>query len=190
MKKLFLSVLTIMLVLAIVLLPTSVNAATIESDKTEMNVGDVVKLTITTDNDVESMQFDVKFDSSKYQYINDSAESKLGSTDSGLVANDIVRVSAFNLNSEETDVITLSFRATAEGQSVPFAITGLVELGNSGETFANPQIEVAKIGPAPATEDGFVNDQGEKVKEHARTGKSNSSVMKVITAVTMALMMI
>ena len=53
MKKLFLSVLTIMLVLAIVLLPTSVNAATIESDKTEMNVGDVVKLTITTDNDVE-----------------------------------------------------------------------------------------------------------------------------------------
>lgn len=64
MKKLSLGIVTIMLVLAI-MLPVTVNAATLTTQTTQMNVGDVVEIEVTTNQAVESIQFDLKFDRSK-----------------------------------------------------------------------------------------------------------------------------
>ena len=57
MKKSFFGTITVMLLLAMVL-PLSVNAATLTVDKSEMNVGDVVTVEVNTKQNVESIQFD------------------------------------------------------------------------------------------------------------------------------------
>ena len=68
MKKLFLGIVTAMLLLGM-MLPLSVNAATLtlEKGKTEMKVKDTVEVTVTLDNPAEEFQFDLKFDNKKYQ---------------------------------------------------------------------------------------------------------------------------
>ena len=97
MKKLFLSIITLMLLLSVVM-PVTVQAATISIDKTQMKVGDIVEVKVSTKKDVENIQFDMKFDNTKYEYVNGSATSKLDSTGSNLISENVVRVSAFNLN--------------------------------------------------------------------------------------------
>ena len=146
MKKLSLGIVTIMLVLAI-MLPVTVNAATLTTQTTQMNVGDVVEIEVTTNQAVESIQFDLKFDRSKYEYVVDSAttDGKLEATDSNYIANDIVRVSAFDFNGAKADTVKMKFKAIAGGESVPFNVVGLVEIGESGETFDKGEITVKQI---------------------------------------------
>ena len=82
MKKLFLSMTVIMLA---VMLPLTANAATINAvtpnGKSEMQVGDIVEVTVKLDEkQVESMQFDLEYDNTKFQYVQESAQSDLNST--------------------------------------------------------------------------------------------------------------
>ena len=64
MKKRILTIAT-MLFLAI-MIPLTVNAATISAEPTEMKVGDIVTVTVEVNTaDTEAVQFDLDFDDSK-----------------------------------------------------------------------------------------------------------------------------
>lgn len=177
MKKLSLGIVTIMLVLAI-MLPVTVNAATLTTKTTEMNVGDVVEIEVTTNQAVESIQFDLKFDRSKYEYVVDSAttEGKLEATDSNYIANDIVRVSAFDFNGAKADTVKMQFKAIAGGESVPFNIVGLVEIGESGETFDKGEITVKQIigGEEVANGGQYLDANGNAITKLPQTGNQNA----------------
>ncbi len=177
MKKLSLGIVTIMLVLAI-MLPVTVNAATLTTKTTEMNVGDVVEIEVTTNQAVESIQFDLKFDRSKYEYVVDSAttEGKLEATDSNYIANDIVRVSAFDFNGAKADTVKMQFKAIAGGESVPFNIVGLVEIGESGETFDKGEITVKQIigGEEVANGGQYLDANGNAITKLPQTGSQNA----------------
>lgn len=163
MKKLFLGIVTVMLAIA-VMIPT-VNAATIAPDKTEMKVGEIVTITITTNDEVEYIQFDLKFDNTKFQYMTDSAKSALGATASNLTSKDVVTVSAFQLKDETTKEISLQFKAISVGEHVPFKVEGTVEIGNNGEIVENPDTEVIKIEEGP-----YVDDDGNLITTLPKTG--------------------
>lgn len=163
MKKLFLGIVTIILALAI-MLPT-VNAATLSPDKTEMKVGEIVTVTLTTNNEVEYLQFDLKFDNTKFEYMKDSAKSTLSATASNLTSNDIVTVSAFDLNGGTTKEISLQFKAISTGTNVPFNVEGTIEIGKDGETIENPEIEVLKIEEGP-----YVDEDGNIITKLPQTG--------------------
>lgn len=175
MKKSFFGIVTIMLLLAIVL-PLSVNAATLSVDKSEMNVGDIVTVEVTTDQDVESIQFDLQFDRSKYEYVNDSAESDLDATDSNLIADNMVRVSAFDMNQEKADTVTMKFKAIAGGTSVPFKVVGTVEIGENGEVFDAPEVQIKQIkgeNTEVANSTQYVDGKGQVITRLPQTGDKN-----------------
>lgn len=145
MKKTILKTIILTLILAF-LSPLSVNAAKITVNKDEMRVGEQIEVTITTDKPVESMQFDLNFDPSKYEF--EKVTSEFSSTGYNLVKNkDAVRVSAFDFNGKKTDTVTLCFNAIATGEGIPFTVGGVIELGEDGEDFGNDiTVTVSKIG--------------------------------------------
>lgn len=175
MKKSFFGIVTIMLLLAMVL-PLSVNAATLSVDKSEMNVGDIVTVEVTTKQDVESIQFDLQFDHSKYEYVNDSVASDLDATDSNLIAENMVRVSAFDMNQAKADTVTMKFRAIAGGSSVPFKVLGTVEIGENGETFDATEVQVKQIkGESTELNNStqYLDGKGQAITRLPQTGGKN-----------------
>ena len=68
MKKTVLGIITVVMLVAM-MLSTSVNAASLSTDKTKMEKGEIVTVTVKTDEAVESMQFDLKFDTTKYKLV-------------------------------------------------------------------------------------------------------------------------
>lgn len=175
MKKSFFGTITVMLLLAMVL-PLSVNAATLTVDKSEMNVGDVVTVEVNTKQNVESIQFDLQFDSSKYEYVNDSAVSDLDSTDSNLIAKDMVRISAFDMNAAEADTVTLEFKAIAGGTSVPFRVVGTVEIGENGEQFDATEVQIKQINGQTevANNPQYVDGKGNAITRLPQTGSKKT----------------
>lgn len=175
MKKSFFGTITVMLLLAMVL-PLSVNAATLTVDKSEMNVGDVVTVEVNTKQNVESIQFDLQFDSSKYEYVNDSAVSDLDSTDSNLIAKDMVRVSAFDMNAAKADTVTMKFKAIAGGTSVPFRVVGTVEIGENGEQFDATEVQIKQINGQTevANNPQYVDGKGNAITRLPQTGSKKT----------------
>ena len=143
MKTKILGIVTMVTVL-LAMLVTSANAATMTADKTEMQKEDVVTITITTNQEVASMQFDIAFDSSKYEYVENSAKCDLANTKSKVISEGVVRVSAFE-SGNATDTLTLQFKAIDNGENVPFTISNtefVVGSDVTGETFDEDTINV------------------------------------------------
>lgn len=184
MKKLFFGTITVMLLVAM-MLPLSANAATLEKNKNQMLVGEEVTVTVTTDQNVEALQFDLTFDDTKYSYVSNSQESALDSTKSHLLQKNMVRVSAFDENGDKTNKVTLKFKATNTGSNVPFAIKDQkVLVDESGvETFAaGAKVSVDKIGPkaGQAGNGGgsgapqYVDNAGQAITMLPQTGDPNA----------------
>ena len=131
MKTKILGIVTMVTVL-LMMLVSSVNAATMTADKTEMQKGDEVTLTVTLEEPAQSVQFDVEFDASKYEYVEDSGKSDLQFTGSSLISDNVVRVSGFAFDDESTTTITLTFKALENGEELPFTISGTEFVGVDG----------------------------------------------------------
>lgn len=124
MKKTIMGVVTIVTVLFICLLATSVNAASISADNAKISKGDIVTITVKVDDPAQLIQFDLSYDSTVYEYVENSAKSDLEATSSAVQKDgETVRVSAFTLGSTTTDTLTLQFKAIENGENVPFTIT-------------------------------------------------------------------
>ena len=150
MKTKILGIVTIV-TLALVMLMTSVNAAEFTADKTEVSKGDIVTITVKTDTAVESMQFDIAYDATKFEYVADSATSSLV-TGSNVISDGVVRVSALSITGDTTDTVTLQFKALENGEELPFSISGTeFGLGTSKveQTFEITTVNVTVAEPAP-----------------------------------------
>lgn len=131
MKTKILGIVTMVTVL-LMMLVSSVNAAEFTADKTEMKKGDEITLTVTLEEPAQSVQFDVEFDASKYEYVKDSAKTDLVFTGSNLIKDNVVRVSAFANGDETTTTVTLTFKALENGEELPFTISGTEFVGVDG----------------------------------------------------------
>lgn len=171
MKKLILSSITLMIIISLIM-PVTVQAATLSTNKSEMKIDDIVEVKVTMDKEAEAIQFDMQFDNTKYEYVNNSATSKLDSTASNLISDNTVRVSAFNLSSTKAKEVTLKFKATSIGLSVPFKVLGTIELGENGEKFENPEIKVRKISSiSKKLVSQYYDEYGNIISRHPQTGE-------------------
>lgn len=174
MRKVSICIITIMLLVSLVM-PGAVQAATLSTNKSEMKVDDIVEVKVSMNEEVESIQFDMKFDNTKYQYVNNSATSKLDATVSNLISDDTVRVSAFNLTETRAKEVTLKFKAISIGLNVPFNIVGTVEIGEKGETFDNPEIKIKKVNSiAKKLVSQYYDENGNVILKHPQTGEDVS----------------
>ena len=202
MKKLFLSMTVIMLA---VMLPLTANAATINAvtpnGKSEMQVGDIVEVTVKLDEkQVESMQFDLEYDNTKFQYVQESAQSDLNSTLSHEIEAGIVRVSVidYKVDGKTDNEVTMKFKAKATGEKVDFKVVeGSVEVGKSTgkleEKVKNPIVTIGKIEKKPDNNNNggggnpggdapqYVNDQGQVITALPKTGEKAAT--KAVTSI-------
>jgi len=156
MKKTVLGIITIVMLVAM-MFTTSVNAASISVDKTQIEKGEIVTVTIKANENVESMQFDLKFNTVKYEFVEGSIKTDLKMLDYNIKENSelkegVLTVSAFD-TSVTTDTLTLQFRALEEGEEIPFEISN-TEFSND-EAMANTTINVTvakKQEPVKPTE--------------------------------------
>ncbi len=144
MKKTVLGIITIVMLVA-TMFSTSVKAASLSVDKTEIKKGEIVTVTIKADENVESMQFDLKFNTAKYKFVEDySIKTDLRTLDYNIKENSelkeaVLTVSAFD-TSITTDTLTLQFEALEDGEKVPFEISN-TEFSND-EVMENTTVEV------------------------------------------------
>jgi len=120
MKKLFLNIIAVMLLLAVIF-PLSANAATLKVSEETMKVGDKVTVTVTLDKDAESIQFDLKFDNTKYKFLEpknqDLNENALNSAMAHAVSSDTVRVSAVDTTGNKaTKTVDLEVKRAEDGE--------------------------------------------------------------------------
>lgn len=119
MKKTILGVIAIAIILVGVL-ATSVNAATFETDKENVKIGDIVTLTVTTSEPVESMQFEIDYETDKFEYLgDDNIGTAFGVVKSNSITNGTLRVSAYD---GTTTTLTLKFKALKNAEGARFAI--------------------------------------------------------------------
>lgn len=181
MKKTILGIITVVMLVA-VMLTTRVNAASLSADKTKIQKGDIVTVTIKTGEKVESMQFDLKFDTTKYELVKDSIKTDLKMMDYN-VNNGVLTVSAFD-TSVTTDTITVQFKALENGEKVPFEISN-TEFSNDEEmtnttvevTVADKQEPVTPVDP-DKKDDNTTKDDIKPSTDTTKPGKDNTDSSK------------
>lgn len=147
MKKTILGVAILALVL--IMMIGSVNAASIAPNNTEIKKGETVKVTVTVD-PTSAVQFDLKYDNTKFEYLGASAGS-LGDN-AGAENAGVVSVAAFALDgTTKTEIATVDFKALETVEKAKFTIEGLVT--ESMETVAEPTIEVTVVEPTTENPD-------------------------------------
>ena len=143
MKKTILGVVVITMLL-VAMLGVTVNAATFTASEN----GEYVTVTIRTNEMVNSMEFDLKYDSTKCQYVENSISTGLKSIEVDATT-DNVFVSAMT---GETTTLLLTFKVLEKGEELPFTIAN-TEFTKEGkiisETVANPTVVVTVAKPAP-----------------------------------------
>ena len=143
MKKTILGVVVITMLL-VAMLGVTVNAATLTASEN----GEYVTVTIRTNEMVNSMEFDLKYDSTKCQYVENSISTGLKSIEVDATT-DNVFVSAMT---GETTTLLLTFKVLEKGEELPFTIAN-TEFTKEGkiisETVANPTVVVTVAKPAP-----------------------------------------
>ena len=158
MKTKILGIVTMVTVL-LMMLVSSVNAATITADKAEMAKEEIVTLTVELKEAAKSVQFDVEFDTDNYTYVDGSVKSDLGSTKAAVLADksNVVRVSGFALDGETTTTVTLQFKAVENGENLAFTVSGTEFIGVDGEetaeAFENATITTTIADPVEEPED-------------------------------------
>lgn len=164
MKKTFLGVVAITMLL-VALLATSVNAASITANKE----GDIVTITVTTNEIVESMEFVVNFDSTNFEFISGSIQSGLTSIDSNMIGAGKLMVSAFG---GESSTLTLQFKAN---QNVRGAFTlSDTEFSNDEEMSKPTAIIEATTQPTPIVPGEDDKQPGEDVSKPNEEENNNN----------------
>lgn len=177
MKKTLLGVVAITMLL-VALLATSVNAATVTANKE----GEIVTVTVTTNEPVESMEFVVNFDSTNFEFVEGTIKSGLTSSDSNMLGEGKLMVSAFG---NEASTLTLQFRAKANVRGA-FTLSD-TEFSND-EAMSNPTaiIEATTTPVVPTPDDdkkpgeevgrpneGENNNQGDGAQENNSATEGN-----------------
>lgn len=145
MKKTILGVVVITMLL-VAMLGVTVNAAALTANKE----GDIVTVTVTTNEKVESMEFVMNFESSKFEFVEGSIRSGLTTIDSNMLGEGKLMVSAFG---GEASTLTLQFKAN----------------GNVGGSFTISETEFsndeAVSNPTAVVEATVIPEEPEKPEE-------------------------
>lgn len=211
MKKTLLGVVAITILL-VALLATTVNAALLTASEEKVEKGESVNVTIRTKQPVESMQFTLNFDATKYEF----DKSCISEDDVNMIGNGELMV--FIFGGEPKSELTLKFKAIESGEAIPFTISE-TEFSND-EAMENSTIYVTVTEPVAPTqkpeeneqqpgqtenkeqgsnevnseakqevekEEKYINEEGEVIKNIPQTGVFMPAVMLVVVALGIVL---
>ena len=162
MKKILSVMVAIVVLLGIA--TSNVNAANVVASKTEVNKGDKVVVSINLTEETRNIDVKLTYDSTKFEYVKDSATSTLGSLTVNDKTEGKIIVSASN-PSVSTKQVSFTFVAKENTDASEFKATGLVT--EKGEEFTSDNISVKVVEKAqepttPGEEKPSTGDQKEE----------------------------
>lgn len=146
MKRTILGVAILAMVL--IMMMGSVNAANVTASNTEVKKGDMVAVSVNTENAVMAIEFELKYDATKFEYIGASAGA-LGTpsvTDEGGI---ITLAIAASDGRSTTQQVTLNFKAKENTEGVPFTVSNLIT--DKNEAVVNSAVTVKVVEETPVT---------------------------------------
>lgn len=177
MKKTILGVVVIAILL-VAMLGVTVNAA----DLTASVQGEVITVTVKTNQEVSGMEFELKYDTEKCKYM-DKVITNLSSVETDKIADDTILVSA---TGGEASTVSLQFEVLKKGEKIPFTINN-TEFSVAGrpttETVVNPTAEIIVSEPAPVvpTPEEPKDDEQQKPSEEGKTEVDTSKAEETKT---------
>lgn len=140
MKKLILGIMSVVVLMG--LATTNVKAANLNANKTEVNKGEEITVSVDLERETRNIDVRLTYDASKFEYVKGSASSSLGT----LTVNDAnegrIIVSASN-PTQSTRSISFRFIAKENTDSAIFQASGLVT--EEGEALSNDSISVKVV---------------------------------------------
>lgn len=170
MKRTILGVAILAMVL--IMMMGSVNAANVTANNTEVKKGDMVAVSVNTENAAMAIEFELKYDATKFEYIGASAGA-LGTpsvTDEGGV---ITLAIAASDGRSTTQSVTLNFKAKETTEGVPFTVSNLIT--DKNEAVANSTATVKVVEEKPVTPEEPTNPTQPTTPDENKGGEETTT---------------
>lgn len=140
MKKILSGIITIVVLVA---MATSVKAASIVANKTEVKKGETVVVSINLTEDSRNIDVTLTYDSSKFEYVENSATSTLGGLTVNAKNSGTIIVSGSN-TLVSTKQVSFTFKAKETTEAVEFKASDLVTEGDEELTKTSISVKVVE----------------------------------------------
>ena len=170
----------ISLIVMIGMVASNVNAATLSADRTEVNKGEEVVVTVNLENETQAIQLKLTYDASKFEYVKGSASSSLGT----LTVNDLNEgevVIAGSNPTVATKSVSFKFIAKENTESAEFKASDLLseDDGFTVDTVAVKVVEPTTEEPTPDPEPTTPQDPDQPIDNNQNANETNSNAQKV-----------
>lgn len=145
MKKSILGIVIIAMVV-IAMMVGNVNAANLAVNNAEVKKGDVVTVSVNTDEAAQAVQFNLSYDATKFEYVDGSATTTLGTPMVNASEAGIIRLIATNPQAT-TNSVTLQFKAIEDTEGATFTASDLSTNTNEELTTATATVKVVTETP-------------------------------------------
>lgn len=145
MKKSIMGVAIIAIIL-ISMMMGSVNAASVTASNTEVKKGDIVTVSVKLDDAAKAVQFVLNYDATKFEYVEKSATTTLGTPTINTKTAGVINLAATNPQ-ETTNEVTLKFKALENTDGASFTVSNFKT--NKSEVLANTSVSVKVIEETP-----------------------------------------
>ena len=177
MKKTIIGV-AILAIALILMMTGSVNAASLTANNAEVKKGETVTVTINTEEEAQAVEFVLKYDATKFEYIVGSATTTLGEPTINAKEKGIIRFVATN-PTKTTNKVDLQFKALETTEEAVFTASNFLtdveteELQNT--TVAVKVVEETPVTPEDPQEPTDPETPGEDVKDPTDTEKDDQT---------------
>ena len=180
MKKTIIGV-AILAIALILMMTGSVNAASLTANNAEVKKGETVTVTINTEEEAQAVEFVLKYDATKFEYIDGSATTTLGAPTINATEKGIIRFVATNAT-ETTNKVDLQFKALETTEEAVFTASNFLTDVET-EELQNTTVAVKVVEETPVTPEDPDDTQeptdpetpGEDVKDPTDTEKDDQT---------------
>lgn len=145
MKKILSGIITIVVIVA---MATSVKAASIGANKTEVKKGEEVVVSVNLNEDSRNIDVTLTYDASKFEYVKDSATSSLGALTVNAQNPGTIIVAGSNTTTP-TKQVSFTFKAKETTDAVAFKASDLVTEGDEELTSPSVNVKVVEENKEP-----------------------------------------
>lgn len=174
MKKTIIGV-AILAIALILMMTGSVNAASLTANNAEVKKGETVTVTINTEEEAQAVEFVLKYDATKFEYIDGSATTTLGTPTINATEKGVIRFVATN-PTETTNKVDLQFKALETTEEAVFTASNFLTDVET-EELQNTTVAVKVVEETPVTPQEPTDPEtpGEDVKDPTDTEKDDQT---------------
>lgn len=167
MKKILSGIVAIIVLLT---MATSVNAAKVVADKTEVNKGEKVVVTVNMEQETDCLDVKLAYDATKFEYVTGSVATSLTNEPTVNDKTEGKIIVSASSASNKTKSISFTFVAKETTDAAEFTASGLVTASDEALTDSNVSVKVVEKAQEQPKPDDQKPAEQEKPEENNNNG--------------------